>query len=347
MKKEQSKSLLRKNTFSVESITPLILYPKSETDLVELASNLPEHFYILGEGSNTLFVENTAPLIIKPQFNGIQVTEDERGFEILVGASENWHDLVEYCLTNNMNGLENLALIPGSVGASPVQNIGAYGVEFSKFCLSVDWFDFETKKIVNMAKEECGFEYRNSNFKESLKNKGLITHVHLYLPKVWKPVLTYGGLSAISSEVTPQEVMAKVIEIRSSKLPDPKQLPNAGSFFKNPIISADYALQLLDQYPDMATYKINKSYTKVAAGWLIEHVGLKGYQENGTGVHDKQALVIVNYSSTLGSDVLKLAQYVQEKVFNKFGIRLEPEVRLVAESGESSALFERILDGEK
>lgn len=342
MQNEYSKSLIKNNTFSVDSIAPLINYPENEPDLIELASGLPESFYVLGEGSNTLFVEEEAPYIIKPRIKGIQIKEDEYGFKLVVGASENWHDLVTYCLSNNMYGLENLALIPGSVGAAPVQNIGAYGVEFSRFCESIEWFDFEAKRTLNLTNGECGFEYRSSNFKKTLKNKGIITHVNLYLPKAWQPVLDYGGLSELSSDASAQEVMAKVIEIRSSKLPDPDVLPNAGSFFKNPIISVAGCRILQEQYPNIPTYKVDDKHIKIAAGWLIEQAGLKGYQEGGVGVHDKQALVIVNYSSKYGRDILKLARYIREQVVKKFGITIEPEVRFVSKAGESSELFNLI-----
>lgn len=346
MKYELSKSLKRLNTFSVESTTSQIYYVENEDNLIELANGLPKVFYILGDGSNTLLVSEIAPTIIKPSFKGIEVHETVDGYIISVGASENWHDLVAYCVNNNMPGLENLALIPGSVGAAPVQNIGAYGVEFSMFCESVEWFDFEKKNTQQLLNKDCKFDYRNSLFKELFKNKGVITHVNLFLPKDWQPVLSYGGLNTLPHDVSAAEIMAKVIEIRSRKLPDPSLLPNAGSFFKNPIVPIEVSQNLLAKFPQMPTYEVDEKHKKIAAGWLIEAANLKGYKKNGVGVHKDQALVMVNYSSERGKDILELAQYVQEKVFDKFGVRLEPEVRLVAESGESSALFKRTLYGE-
>lgn len=328
--------LKSRNSFSVNAITPALYSADSIDALIEIAHKLEQPFYILGEGSNTLFVEGAAPVIIQAAFKGVEIIKTQDHYQLKVAAAESWHDLVCRCVEQGIAGLENLALIPGSVGAAPVQNIGAYGVEFSDICQSVSWFCFETKKLKKIKKLECGFEYRNSIFKAELKGKGIITSVTLILPKISKPKLQYAGLDILSSNATPKEIMAKVIEIRRSKLPDPKFLPNAGSFFKNPVVSLDLYHELLAVYPKMPSYPQGKNKVKLAAGWLIEQAGLKGFRLGCVGVHEMQALVIVNYGSEKGEDIRNLALHVQKVVFHKFSIKLEPEVRMIGKSGEVS-----------
>lgn len=344
MKSQTLFNLQPYNSFAVHSICPRIYYPQSLADLDALQIKENEALYVLGEGSNTLFVDDEAPVIIKPEFKGITVHENELFYTVEVAAGENWHSLVEYCLDKGINGLENLALIPGSVGAAPVQNIGAYGVEFSDFCYEVSWFDFDTKKHIQLSHEQCEFSYRHSLFKEHLKNKGVITHVILKFPKQWSPVLTYHGLDKLPPQSTAQEIMSAVISLRESKLPDPEQLPNAGSFFKNPEITRNNYLTLAAKYPDIPVYPLSEFQVKIAAGWLIDQCGLKGYRKNDVGVHTKQALVLVNYNSTKGGDIVNLASYVQAQVFDKFGLLLDPEVRAVYRTGETPMKLERHYD---
>lgn len=307
----------------------------SESDLSSLAlENTP--FYILGEGSNTLFIDEQTPMLVKPIIKGIKVTETADSFELTVGAGENWHQLVKYTVDNGMPGLENLALIPGSVGAAPVQNIGAYGVEFSQFCQSVRWFCLADKQIKELSNKECEFGYRESVFKQALKGQGIITTVHLSLPKTWHAKLSYQGLDQLDKSADAKTVMARVIDIRNSKLPDPQILPNNGSFFKNPVVDANTFKTLIAQYPKMPYYNQTDDSVKLAAGWLIEQAGLKGYRHEDVGIHDKQALVIVNYDKGTGKQVLSLARYIIDHVSEKFNITLEPEVRLVTSSGEKT-----------
>ena len=291
-------------------------------------------FYVIGEGSNTLFIDGKSPELIKVDLKGIDVVETQDSFMLTVGAGENWHNLVKYTVENGMPGLENLALIPGSVGAAPIQNIGAYGSEFSLFCHSVSWFSFDKKQIITMTGEDCQFGYRDSIFKGVLKGLGLITQVTLCLPKVWQPKLNYGGLETLPKDCDASQVMDKVIAIRESKLPNPAKLANCGSFFKNPIVDIETFEKLISEYPTMPNYVVSDKEMKLAAGWLIEQAGLKGYRCGDAGVHEKQALVLVNYGQAKGKEMIALAQMIIASVKEKFNVELSPEVRLVSALGE-------------
>jgi UDP-N-acetylmuramate dehydrogenase len=334
MKSHPHFSLKKYNSFAVAATTPAIYYPKNEEDLQSLSDIIENNFYVLGEGSNTLFVEDKTPIMIKPEFLGIKVEESNDYYDVNAACGENWHTLVCFCIEQGINGLENLALIPGSVGAAPVQNIGAYGVEVADFIENVTWFDFEKNRSVLLNKEQCEFDYRASIFKKSLKNKGIITHVTLRLPKDWQAKLSYQGLHFLPKNSKAIDIMYAVIAIRNSKLPDPKLIPNAGSFFKNPIVSAEQFSLLNGTYPEIPHYPQEDGSIKLAAGWLIEISGLKGYQMNGGAVHDKQALVLTNPNSASGASIKNLAAFVQQKVSSRFAISLQPEVRMIAEHGE-------------
>ncbi|WDE05687.1 UDP-N-acetylmuramate dehydrogenase [Thalassomonas viridans] len=334
MKSASQFQLKQSNSFNVASITPFIYQPASYSDLHELAGVVNQPFYILGEGSNTLFVEDEAPVIIRPDFKGIDIEETGEAYLVRVGAAENWHQLVTFCIEQGIYGLENLALIPGSVGAAPIQNIGAYGVEFADYCHEVEWFEFNSQSVKKLSRAECKFGYRDSIFKRELYNQGLIISVSFMFPKAWQAKLSYHGLDSLPEKVSAMEVMEQVIAIRESKLPDPDVLPNAGSFFKNPVIAEDQYQILKQKYPDMPFYPQDNKSVKLAAGWLIEHAGLKGFCRNGAGVHDKQALVLVNKLAASGKDISALAKYVQTRVLEKFGIELLPEVRIIAAKGE-------------
>lgn len=326
--------LQNNNSFNIKAITPVIYFPKSEADLNELPDLVDECFYILGEGSNTLFVDHQAPLIIKPDFKGINISETDAIYTVSVGAGENWHDFVCFCIEKGIYGLENLALIPGSVGAAPVQNIGAYGLELSTFCAEVHWYEFSSKKIKVLNNYDCDFGYRNSIFKGSLYNKGIITNVVFNFPKAWCANLSYAGLEDLGINPTAKQVMNRIINLRKAKLPDPSELPNAGSFFKNPLVEEKILAALKGKYPNIPFYPQNNSLVKLAAGWLIEQTGLKGFKSNGVGVHENQALVLINYESEQGKDIVGLAKFVQAKVLTKFNILLNPEVRMITTNGE-------------
>jgi len=334
MESRQQFPLKNSNSFNVQSISSTIYQPKSLKDLKQLPDLSAKPFYILGEGSNTLFTGNNAPIIIKPEFKGLDISETDDCYIVSVGASENWHELVCKLLEQGIYGLENLALIPGTVGAAPVQNIGAYGVELADFCHQVKWFEFKSQTIKALSTEKCKFSYRNSIFKQSLYNKGVITEVVFKIPKKWQASLAYAGLNELPSDATAAQVMAKVINLRQAKLPDPNLLPNAGSFFKNPIISEAHLLLLRKSYPNIPYYPQDNGEVKIAAGWLIEQTGMKGYRKNGVGVHEHQALVLVNYNSDNGQDVVELAKLVQQQVLTKFDILISPEVRMITKYGE-------------
>ncbi|MEY8213385.1 MAG: UDP-N-acetylmuramate dehydrogenase [Colwellia sp.] len=339
MQSSQQFALQKHNSFNVEAVSPTLYLPKTMADLKQLPNLSTIPFYILGEGSNTLFVDQQAPVIIKPNFSGIEIFELPDSYTVRVGASENWHKLVQLCLAKGIFGLENLALIPGSVGAAPIQNIGAYGAEFSDFCLHVHWFEFASKSVKILTNKECDFSYRNSCFKQALYNKGIITEVVLRFPKAWHANLSYAGLNSLRLNAkginpTAKQVMDKVIRLRQTKLPDPKLLPNAGSFFKNPVVSAKKANELIQTYPNIPLYKQDNGKVKIAAGWLIEQAGLKGFRANGVGVHHLQALVLVNYSNNCGNAIITLAKYVQQQVIAKFDVLISPEVRMITKQGE-------------
>ncbi len=323
------------NSFSLASSAKHLSIATQLQDLQAFSKQLPDNFYILGGGSNSLFIEDFDGTILCPQFAGIKVRESDAHYYIEAACGENWHELVEYCLQYKMPGMENLALIPGNCGAAPIQNIGAYGIEFADVCDYVRWFDFSTQQETTLTAEQCEFGYRNSIFKNQLKDKGVITAVGIKLAKQWQPKLNYQGLNELGDAPTPKQVFDKVIEIRQSKLPDPAVLPNAGSFFKNPIVDEQVYLSIKEQHPNMPAYATVDGQFKLAAGWLIDRCELKGKQIGGAAVHKLQALVLVNIDNAQGIDVVKLANFVQQKVKQKFKVTLEPEVRIIASRGET------------
>lgn len=324
------------NSFNLPVVTAEICFPSTLKDLTEISLEKAATSYILGEGTNSLFCQTDAPTIIKPSLLGIEVSESDEYFQVTAACAENWHEFVLFCIRNEIFGLENLALIPGSVGAAPVQNIGAYGIEVSHFIESVSWFDFAQQKQINFTNTECQFGYRDSIFKRALQGAGIITHVHFKFPKAWQAVNSYQGLSELSQPVTPQALMTKVIQLRQAKLPEPKVLPNAGSFFKNPVVTQTRFTTLYKQYPTMPFYRQPCGNIKLAAGWLIEQAGLKGFRLNGVGVHEKQALVIINYDNELGENIVALSVHIQQKVMAMFNISLVPEVRFIGPNGDLS-----------
>ncbi|RJF32023.1 UDP-N-acetylmuramate dehydrogenase [Pseudoalteromonas gelatinilytica] len=293
-----------------------------------LSTDFSSPFCILGEGSNTVFLSDYQGSVIHMSTKGIDIEQQTDGFLLHIAAGENWHQLVAMTIANDMPGLENLALIPGTVGAAPVQNIGAYGVELEKFVSYVDYFDIAAKTTKRLTKDECQFGYRDSIFKHALKNKAVITQVGLLLPKKWQPVLSYGPLQQLS-DPSPQQVFEQIITTRNSKLPNPSELANAGSFFKNPVISNEQLALLLKQYPELPHYYVDAEHHKVAAGWLIEQAGLKGFRVAGIEVHQQQALVLVNHGNSTGDDLIAMVNHVQQQVWQKYQIALQHEVRLI------------------
>ncbi len=289
---------------------------------------------ILGGGSNILFTKNYSGLVIKNNLKGIELVEQDENFVwIKVSAGENWHQFVLWCVNKNYGGLENLSLIPGCVGAAPMQNIGAYGVEIKDTCQKVFGLDLETGKETVFSNSDCNFGYRESVFKHSHKNKYLITSVIFKLTK--KPVFntSYGAIEQELTAMGIKDLSIKaisdaVIRIRSSKLPDPNEKGNAGSFFKNPEVSKQKHDALKQQFEKLVSYALDNGNYKLAAGWLIEQCGLKGKRHGNAGVHDKQALVLVNHGDAEGDEIYKLSQEVLDAVQEKFGLTLEREVNI-------------------
>ncbi|MBI5218013.1 MAG: UDP-N-acetylmuramate dehydrogenase [Bacteroidia bacterium] len=287
---------------------------------------------ILGAGSNILFTKDFDGIVIHPNIKGIKITEDFRDHILLkVYCGESWDNLVEYAIENNLGGIENLSFIPGTVGASVVQNIGAYGVEVKDSVEIVEAINIETSELVFFSNHECKFGYRDSIFKNEYKNKFIVISVSFKLSK--HPVFntSYGNIEdklKKSGKINLSAIRQAVINIRRQKLPDPAEIGNAGSFFKNPVINKSQADFLKTQYANIQLYPVSDLETKVAAGWLIEHCGWKGRRTGNVGVHDKQALVLVNYGSGNGSEILELSKKIQESVFEKFKINLIPEVNI-------------------
>ncbi len=311
----------------------------SETGQIQEALNLAKsqnlEVLVLGGGSNILLTKAFDGITIRISNKGIEVLETNDEHVVLrVAAGENWHSFVEHCLENNFFGLENLSLIPGSVGAAPMQNIGAYGVEVGSTIVSVQYFDRQKEQFEHISAEDCKFAYRESIFKNTLKNSAIIWTVDFKLSRHAKPATGYGDIAALLakqgiSNPSPVDVSRAVIEIRRSKLPDPAVLGNAGSFFKNPVISsADFEI-LKKECPEIPSYPAPDGLVKVPAGWLIEKAGWKGYRTANCGVHERQALVLVNHGSAKGSDILNLAWEIIEDVRQKFGIQLHPEVNII------------------
>lgn len=326
------------NTFQVSAIAEHFIQIDSVEQLLHDYSEIKQYAnrMVLGGGSNCLFVDSFDGLIIYPQLKGIEVVdESSEHIKLRVAASENWHQFVQYCLTRGYFGLENLALIPGTVGAAPVQNIGAYGVEVESFITTVDCFDFASGELIELSNKECGFGYRDSIIKRAAQGRYLVTHVNFVLSKKLVPVISYAPLKAYFSEnknISATQIFNKVVELRQQKLPDPKHLPNAGSFFKNPVVSNQQYQQLLSGFPEIVAYPLENQSFKIAAGWLIERAGLKGKIFGKVGVHKNQALVLVNYSDSDGKSILRLAETVINKVFELFAVTLEPEVRIFQDS---------------
>ncbi|MWN90658.1 UDP-N-acetylmuramate dehydrogenase [Gilliamella sp. Pra-s65] len=296
--------------------------------------NLP--IMIIGEGSNTLFTCDFDGIVIVNRIKGITIAETAQEWHLRVGAGEIWHDVVSQTIEQNISGLENLALIPGCVGSAPIQNIGAYGVEFQKVADYVELLEFATGNIITVTDGQYG--YRESIFKKAYLQGYAVVNVGIKLPKQWQPVLTYGELRNFDPQtITAKMVFDKVCEIRRSKLPDPKVLGNGGSFFKNPVVDKIVADKLLEIYPTMPIYPQANGKTKLAAGWLIDQCGLKGYQIGGAAVHQQQALVLVNKKQATAHDVVELARYIKKCVAQKFLVNLSPEIRFIGNKGEIDA----------
>ena len=329
-------SLLPYNTFGIDVKTKFFAEYNSVEELKELLQSdvvkSNPFFHIVG-GSNLLFLSNFDGIILHSKINSIEVVEEDMLSVLLrVGSGVNWDKFVAYCVERNYYGIENLSLIPGEVGASAIQNIGAYGMEVKDTIKKVDFIDIETLKPKTFSNKECNYSYRKSIFKEELKGKVVITHVYFLLKKEPVYVLDYAHLkNAVlkNGEINLANVRKTVIEIRESKLPDPNDLGNAGSFFMNPIIPKSHYEELLRSYPAMPHYPVSETAVKVPAGWLIEQCDLKGKQFEKVAIYEKQALVIVNLGGATGEDIATVASLVQMTVKKRFGIDLVPEVNFI------------------
>lgn len=329
-------SLKKNNTFGLDVSCKGFYSATSVSDLkyfckTELINN--KKFFILGEGSNVLFRQNYPGIVIHPFIKGIEKLKDSQAkIDLKVGAGENWDDFVSYCVQNNWYGLENLSLIPGSVGSSPVQNIGAYGVEVKDHIKHVEGFFIDSGENEIFSNEECRFSYRSSIFKQDLKNRFVITSVVFSLSKTESFELGYGPVENEFKKRPVQNLenlRQTIIDIRQSKLPDPSVIGNAGSFFKNPVISGALMNKIKNNYPTLPSYPAIDGEFKIPAAWLIEQAGWKGVREGNTGTYPTQPLVIVNYGGASGEEIHSFASKIKNSVQEKFGISLEMEVNLV------------------
>ncbi len=333
---KENSSLKAYNTFGIDVNTKYFTEYSTIEELQEvLKSDIVKNNPLLhiGSGSNLLFINDFNGVILHSTIHSIEILEkNEASILIRVGSGVVWDDFVKYCVKNNFVGVENLSLIPGEVGASAVQNIGAYGVEVKDVIQNVETIDTQTLQPKLFSNEDCQYGYRSSIFKKEQKNKYIVTHVIFKLSKKEDFTLHYSHLkeSVVElGEITLENIRKTVIKIRESKLPDPKEFGNAGSFFMNPIIKKEQLETLQVSYPDIPFYLLENNQVKVPAGWLIEQAGLKGKRFGNVGIHTKQALVIVNYSNATGDEVKKLAELVQQTVKTQFNISLIPEVNYI------------------
>lgn len=327
-------SLQAHNTFGIDAHAAAYL-PIVSVDALravrenEQLANLPR--LVLGGGSNVLFTSDFAGLILHMQSRGIEIVDEDRDATyVRAAAGENWHEFVQWTLRHGLGGLENLSLIPGSVGAAPIQNIGAYGAEIKDCFHALTAFDFTTGEIFMLDRDACEFGYRDSVFKHRLRERAVILDVTFALPKNWRPNIRYADvaqeLSAQSIDLpTAREIGDAVIAIRTRKLPDPAKIGNAGSFFKNPVVPASARDRLLAHFPHLVSYAQSDGTFKLAAGWLIDQCGWKGKRVGAAGVYQNQALVLVNHGGAQGREIVQLACAIQNDVEARFGVRLEPE----------------------
>ncbi|MFW8592562.1 UDP-N-acetylmuramate dehydrogenase [Glaciecola sp. 2405UD65-10] len=332
-------SLQHLHTFSLPTSCNDILTFDSVNSLTKLLESLHKSPYIiLGEGSNTVFTEDYCATVLLNRIKGITIKDDKTHYLINVGAGENWHQLVEHCLRKGIGGFENLALIPGTVGAAPIQNIGAYGVEIERFIFKVEYLDTFTMTKASFSREECAFGYRDSVFKNQKQNERIITSVIFKLPKQYKLETSYSPLNTLK---TPSafDIFEQVIRTRNEKLPKVSEFGNAGSFFKNPVVNQHVLENIKSRYPKVPVFKVEDSGAskhtlfKIPAAWLIDQLGFKGKELGGIACYKNQPLVLVNLGRGTGAELLLLAREIRDSVKATFNITLENEVRLIGKEG--------------
>ena len=327
-------SLKPYNTFGLPAVAHTLVRITSDADVRRVVDHpvlgvAPK--FILGGGSNIILTRDMPQVVLKVEVRGMRVVSEHADAVVVeAGAGENWHEFVEFSLQQGLPGLENLALIPGTVGAAPVQNIGAYGVELKDRFQELDAVDLVTGRSVTLGSGVCAFGYRDSVFKHALAGRSLITRVRFRLPRPWQPVLGYLELQKKMAETGlaapgPRQVFDWVCAIRRAKLPDPATIGNAGSFFKNPVVTPEQCRDIIGRDPEIVHYPMADGSVKLAAGWMIDACGWKGKSVGQAGVYERQALVLVNRGAAIGSEVMTLARAIQESVYGRFGIRLEPE----------------------
>ena len=330
-------SLKKHNTFGIEAKAKKFIAVHSIDELTQvLHQNKLEKKFVLGGGSNMLLTKDIDALVIHIDLKGKKIIDENDDFVWVESqAGENWHEFVLWTISQNFGGLENMSLIPGNVGTTPVQNIGAYGTEIKDTFISCKAIDIENQQIKEFSKEECQFGYRESVFKNEQKDKYIITSVVFKLTKKNHKInISYGDIAGELNknnivEPTLNDISNAVITIRQSKLPDPKELGNSGSFFKNPIVLKSEFNAIHKMFPEMKYYDISETEVKVPAGWLIEHAGFKGKRFGDAGIHKNQALVLVNYGNATGQEILNISKDIQNTIFEKFGIRIEAEVNVI------------------
>ncbi len=331
-------SLQGRNSFNIDVKCGKLIEFSSAKDLYDIfssAETAPTEWLVLSGGNNILFTKDVDATTLSPISTDITIIEqDEESTTIRVEGGAEWDDVVEWSVQNNLWGIENLSLIPGKAGAAPIQNIGAYGVEVCDALLSVEYFDTQSLQTFNIAACYCEFGYRESIFKGNgkLKGRAIVTAIELKLSKVANPRIEYADVKQRVEQrggATLRNIRDVICEIREAKLPDTKVLGNAGSFFKNPIVAKEVAERLKAAHPDVSLYPVDDNQTKVAAGWLIDRAGLKGHREGNVGVHERQALILVNHGGATGAEVVTFSKMVQAKVKECFGIEIDSEVNIL------------------
>lgn len=336
MRTEHNFSLLHYNTFGIDACCDTFVEYASADEAARLAQQLPDEPYLLlGGGSDLLLTGDFHGTVVHSAIRGFEVSDDGADHAIVrCGSAEVWDKVVSRCIALGLHGMENLSLIPGEVGASAIQNIGAYGAEVKELITSVEVVETGTGRHITLSNADCQYAYRDSRFKHDWRNRFLVCHVSYRLSRTFTPRLDYGNirsqLAAMGiSEPTPEQLRQAIISIRQAKLPDPKVMGNAGSFFVNPIVSREKYDELAAKWPNMPHYSLPDGSEKIPAGWMIEQCGWKGRSLGRTGVHSKQALVLVNLGGATGADIVALMHRIQEDVRERFGISIQPEVNVV------------------